>query len=68
MAIIKIDGVDYDTNKLNKEALEHINFVVLSDEQVNKLKIELAIVQTARNAYANKLKVMLAKAEEIKFN
>lgn len=57
MATITINGVDYDTDKLSKETLQHLQMVQLADEQIQRLRGELTIAQTARGVFA---KVLMA--------
>jgi len=61
MATITIDGKVYDTESLSDEAKAHIQSLKFCDQKVNDLNNELAVVNTARNAYARELQGMLPK-------
>lgn len=61
MAMIKIDGKEYDTDALSQEARDNLTNMRLCDERLNQLKRDAAITQTARNAYAAALKAALPK-------
>ena len=58
---ITIDGKKYEKDKLSDEAKAHLNSLQAADREIASLKSQLAIAQTARNAYANALKDMLPK-------
>ena len=61
MAKVTIDSKEYDTETLSDEAKNHIQNVQFCEEKMVELKRELAIAQTARNAYAAALKAALPK-------
>lgn len=61
MANVKIDGKDYDTDALSDEARDNMQNIRFCDQRLQELQRELAIVQTARNAYATALKNALPK-------
>ena len=61
MATLTIDGKEYDTEQLNDAAKAQITNVQLVDQKIAQLQQELAIMQTARNAYANALQAELPK-------
>lgn len=61
MAKVTIDGKDFDTETLSAEAKDHIANISVCDQQIQRLKREIAITQTARNAYAAALKNGLPK-------
>lgn len=61
MAKITIDGKEYDTEALSDEAKGNIQNVQFCEQKMAELKRELAIAQTARNAYAQALKGALPK-------
>jgi len=63
MAKITIDGKEYDTEKLPKEAVDLINSIVFVDTEVNRLQNEVKVLLTARAAYSQQLKDMLEKIE-----
>lgn len=59
MPTIKINGKDYDTEKLSKEAKQQLASIKLTDQEIARLQVQLAIAQTARNAYAKELQSLL---------
>ncbi|MGC1506297.1 MAG: DUF6447 family protein [Sulfitobacter sp.] len=61
MTMIKIDGKDYDSDNLPDEAKDHINNMQLCDQRLQQINRDLAITQTARNAYSQALKAALPK-------
>ena len=69
MAIIKIDNKDYDTDHLSDEAKNQMANIQVTDQEIQRLQVRLAIAQTARNAYAQALSAALAmEGDTIKFN
>jgi len=48
---ITIDGKDYDLASLSKNANDQIANVKATDAEIARLKMQLAIAQTARAAY-----------------
>lgn len=61
MAKINIDGKEYDTDTLSDEAKNNIQNVQYCEQKMAELRRELAVAQTARNAYAQALKGSLPK-------
>ena len=61
MPIIKIDNVDYDTDKLSDEAKAQLISMQFCDQELARLQAQAAAYQTARLAYANALKQALPK-------
>ncbi len=59
MPTIKIDNIDYDTDTLSPEARQQLEMLVATENRLRELQRDLAITQTARNAYANALKSLL---------
>lgn len=56
MAIIKIDGKDYDTDTLSdatKTQLMNLQFV---DNELRRLQAQAAVMETARQVYVRALK------------
>jgi len=60
MPTITIDGKEYDPEKLSTEAKSQLTSLQLTDAEIQRLQIQLAIAQTARNAYATALKSALS--------
>ena len=56
MANITIDGKEYDLENLSDNARSQLNSLRLVDQKIAQLQSDLAITQTARNAYAQALK------------
>lgn len=63
MPTIKIDNKDYDTDTLSDDAKKQLQAIQLTDQEIQRLNIQLAIAQTARNTYAKALQEMLPKTE-----
>ena len=63
MATITIDGVEYDTDTLSDQAKATIGSLQFVDAQMQQLRNELAIADTARIAYARALKGELEKVQ-----
>ena len=55
MSNIKINNVDYDTNKLSTEAKQQLQMLAAADGEIKRLEVKLAMAQTAKNAYAQAL-------------
>lgn len=71
MPTIKIDNVDYDTDKLSDEAKAQLVSLQFCDQELTRLKAQAAAIQTARMAYAKALQAVLPTApvgDTLKFN
>jgi hypothetical protein len=71
MPSIKIDNVDYDTDKLSDEAKAQLVSLQFCDQELQRLQAQAAAYQTARMAYAKALQAALPTAtigDTIKFN
>jgi hypothetical protein len=62
MPNIKIDNVDYDTDKLSDEAKAQLASMQFCDQELARLQSQAAAYQTARIAYAKALKEALPTA------
>jgi hypothetical protein len=62
MAKATIDGKEYDTDTMNDDAKRQLQNVVACDRKVENLRNEAAIVQTARNVYAENLSTALKES------
>ena len=51
MSKVTIDGHEYDADQLSDSAKSQLVSIQFADQKINQLKQELALVQTARNAY-----------------
>lgn len=61
MATISIDDTEYDIATLSDEAKAQIGSIQVVDQKIADLNSQLAIMNTARNAYAQALKPLLPK-------
>ena len=71
MTTIKIDNVDYDTDKLTEEAKAQLASIQFCDQELQRLQAQAAAYQTARIAYANALQSALpamTAGDTLKFN
>jgi len=76
MPTIKIDDIPYELDSLSEDARNNLNMLKLTEQEIQRLQLQLAIAQTARNAYANTLKQNLptpleqvqAQGETMKFS
>lgn len=59
MSDITIDGVEYDSESLSDEAKAQIVSLQAAEQKIAQTQQDLAILQTARNAYAAALKDIL---------
>ena len=60
MPMIKIDGQDYDTDKLSEEAKKQLSTLQLVDNEIRHLQIQIGIAQTARQVHVQLLKAALS--------
>lgn len=56
MAEISIDGKQYDTDKLSANAKAQIENLQFVNQEIVRAQAHLAVLQTARNTYAQALK------------
>ncbi len=59
MPTIKIDNVDYDTDKLSDAAKAQLISMQFCDQELARLQAQAAAYQTARMAYARAMKEAL---------
>ena len=64
MPKITLDGKEYDTEKLPKEAVDLINSIQFVDSEIAKLQNQIKIHLSARNFYLLRLKQVLSKDQE----
>ena len=62
MSTITIDDIAYAEGDLSKEAKVELGSMQICDQRIATLQTDLAIAQTARNAYAVALNSLLPKA------
>jgi hypothetical protein len=61
MSTITIDGKEYKLASLSEEAKAQIGSIQVVDQKIAELNVQMAIMQTARNAYAQALTPLLPK-------
>lgn len=64
MASIEIDGIEYETEALSEDAKAQLQSMQLTDQLIIQAQQKLAILQTARNAYAVTLREMLDEEQQ----
>ena len=64
MSTITIDDITYAEGDLSDEAKKELGSMQVCDQRIAALQTDLAIAQTARNAYAAALNSLLPKAAE----
>ena len=65
MPIIKIDNQDYDLDARSADAKAQLASIQFVDTELQRLGAHTAALQTARMAYANALKQILAPAAPV---
>ena len=71
MPSIKIDNVEYDTDKLSDEAKAQLVSIQFCDQELARLQAQAAAIQTDRMAYAKALQSALPvmpAGDTLKFN
>jgi len=63
MSTITIDEKEYDLDQLSGEAKAQLQSLQFVDAEIQKLKAQLAVLQTARMAYSKALKDSLFQFE-----
>tara|TARA_B100000902_G_scaffold362384_1_gene380595 strand:- start:381 stop:590 length:210 start_codon:yes stop_codon:yes gene_type:complete len=66
MPKITVDGIEYNSEDLSDNGKAQLASLQFLEAQMNKLKGEIAVYQTAKGAYVNALKAELEKQEPIK--
>ena len=64
MSAIIIDGQEYDSETLSDKAKAQLRSIQVVDSKIANLNTEVAIMQTARNAYAKALNELLPKNKQ----
>ena len=59
MAKVTIDGVDYDSETMTQDSRQKLEMLKMTEQRIRQMQAELAMMQTARQAYANALKASL---------
>jgi hypothetical protein len=71
MTTIKINNREYDTDTLSDEAKTQLASLQFCDQELARLQVQAAAMQTARMAYAKALQAALTASpvgDTIKFN
>jgi hypothetical protein len=63
MSNITIDGKEYDTETMSEEALSQLQSLQFVENDLVRIQLQAAAMQTARNAYARALKSILEDGE-----
>jgi uncharacterized small protein (DUF1192 family) len=58
---VTIDGREYAVSDLSQDALNQLSSMTVVDRKIGEMQQEIAILQTARNAYAQALAAALPK-------
>jgi hypothetical protein len=59
MPTIKIDDIAYDLDSLTDQAMSQLQMLHVTEQEIQRLQLQLNIAQTARNANAQALKAAL---------
>ncbi|NDE55166.1 MAG: hypothetical protein EB069_11510 [Actinobacteria bacterium] len=59
MAKVTIDGVDYDTDTMSQESRQQLEMLMMTEQKIRQMQAEVAMLQTARQAYASALRASL---------
>lgn len=59
MPTITIDNIDYELDSLSEEAKAQLQSIQFVDQELARLQVRMAAMQTARNAYVGALKAAL---------
>ena len=64
MSKIKIDGKDYELSSLSDEAKAQLTSLKFVDSEISRVSLQIAALQTARNAYGAALKNLLESGDD----
>lgn len=59
MSNVTIDGQSYELSSLSEEARAQLMSLQFVEQEITRLQLQMAALQTARNAYASALKAHL---------
>jgi len=59
MATLNIDNREFDIEGLNENARKQVQNISIVDAEIQRLKVQLAIAQTAREAFVTALRATL---------
>ena len=65
MPTLKIDNTEYNLDSLSNEAKAQLASLQFVDQELARLQAQMAVLQTARNAYLNGLKLLLPTPTEM---
>ena len=65
MTLIKIDGKEYDLDKLSEDVKAQLISLQFVDAELQRLNAQAAVLQTARVAYSKALNELLAKDKSV---
>ena len=63
MPKITIDGIEYNTEDLSDNGKAQLASLQFLEVQMNKIQSEISVYQTARNAYAENLRLEISGKE-----
>ena len=63
MTNVTIHGTDYDLDEMSDNAKAQLESLVAVDKKIGEIQQDLAILQTARNAYAVALRDAIADTD-----
>ena len=66
MSTFKFDNVEYEINQLPPEAKLQYDMIVVANKRISELQLDMAMMQTALNTYAETLKPMLMAIDAAK--
>jgi hypothetical protein len=61
---VTVDGVTYKLSELSEEAQAQVNNLQYVDKLMGELSAQLAVYQTARNAYQNALQQLVPRTHQ----
>jgi hypothetical protein len=64
MARITIDEIEYDTDEMSDDARAQLQNVLFCDRKIADIKNEMAVLKTARSAYARNLSQQLQNGND----
>ncbi len=59
MATLNIDNREFDVEALNENAQKQVQNIAIVDAEIQRLQVQLAIAQTAREAFITALRAAL---------
>ncbi len=62
MPAITIDGKEYDLDEFSDGAKNQLGSIQVCDQKIKQLQVDLAVIQTARAAYARSLQEQLPES------